>query len=94
MKVVGRQRVEDFCAGYPEAAGRMNAWLLEAEKAEWKTPNDIKARYASASFLVENKVVFNIGGNRFRILTKVTYALQIVLIERAGTHEEYDSWNL
>jgi len=38
--------------------------------------------------------VFNIGGNRFRILTQVTYPLQIVLIERAGTHEEYDSWNL
>jgi mRNA interferase HigB len=94
VKVVGRQRVEDFCADQPEAAGRMSAWVLEAEKAEWKTPNDIKVRYASASFLAENRVVFNIGGNRFRIVTKVTYSLQIVLIERVGTHEDYDSWNL
>ncbi|MBI4419355.1 MAG: type II toxin-antitoxin system HigB family toxin [Gemmatimonadetes bacterium] len=72
----------------------MNAWLLEAERAEWKTPADIKARYASASVLAENRVVFNVGGNRFRILTKVAYRLQIVLIERVGTHEEYDSWDL
>lgn len=72
----------------------MNAWLLEAERAEWKTPADIKARYASASVLAENRVVFNVGGNRFRILTKVAYRLPIVLIERVGTHEEYDSWDL
>ena len=94
MKVVGRQLVEDFCKGHPDASGRMNAWLVEVERAEWKTPADMKARYASASFLGENRVVFNIGGNRFRILTKVTYQLQILLIERVGTHEEYDSWDL
>lgn len=94
MKVVGRQLVEDFCKQHPDTSGRMNAWVVEAERAEWKTPADIKARYASASFLAENRVVFNIGGNRFRILTKVTYRLQIVLIERVGTHEEYDSWDL
>lgn len=94
MKVVGRQLVEDFCKQHPDASGRMNAWLMEAERAEWKTPADIKARYASASFLAENRVAFNIGGNRFRMLTKVTYRLEIVLIERVGTHEEYDSWDL
>jgi mRNA interferase HigB len=94
VKVVGRQLVEDFCKQHPDASGRMNAWLVEAERAEWKTPTDVKARYQSASFLAENKVVFNIGGNRFRILAKVAYRLQIVLIERVGTHEEYDSWDL
>lgn len=91
---MGRQLVEDFCARHPDAAGRMNAWLLEAEHAEWKTPADIEARYPSASFLAANRVVFNIGGNRFRILTKVAYRLQIVLIERVGTHEDSNSWDL
>jgi len=94
VKVVGRQLIEDFCKGHPDASGRMNAWVLEAERSEWRTPNDIKGRYASASFLADNRVVFNIGGNRFRVLTKVNYQLQIVLIERVGTHDEYDSWNL
>ena len=94
MKVVGRQRIEDFCARYPEATGRMNAWLMEAERAGWLTPQDVKERYATASFLADNRVVFNIGGNRFRLVAKIAYSTQIVLIERVGTHEEYDSWKL
>ena len=94
MKVVGRQLIEDFCEQQPDASGRMKAWLLEAESAQWRTPNDIMARYATASFLAENRVVFNIGGNRFRILAKVAYRQEIVLIERVGTHQEYDTWDL
>lgn len=94
MKVVGRQRIEDFCARYPEAAGRLSAWLLEAEHAEWKTPADVKARYPAASFLAENRVVFNIGGNRFRLLVKIAYRAQIVAIEMVGTHVDYDTWEL
>ncbi len=94
MKVVGRQRIEDLCARYPEAAGRLSAWLLEAERAEWKTPADVKSRYPAASFLGENRVVFNIGGNRFRLLVKIAYRTQIVSIERVGTHADYDTWEL
>lgn len=94
MKVVGRQWIEDFCARYPEARGRMIAWLVEAEHADWGRPNDISARYPSASFLAENRVVFNIGGNRFRLVAKIAYRTQTVIVERVGTHAEYDSWNL
>lgn len=94
MNVVGRQRIEDFCARYPEAAGRLSAWLLEAEHAEWKTPADVKARYGTASFLAENRVVFNIGGNRFRLLVKIAYNTQIAFIEKFGTHADYDTWEL
>jgi mRNA interferase HigB len=72
----------------------MTAWLVEAEHAEWRTPNDVKARYASASFLAENRVVFNIGGNRFRLVLRIAYRTQTVVIERVGTHAEYDTWNL
>lgn len=94
MKVVGRQLIEEFCIANPEGASRMRAWLLEAERAVWQTPQDIKDRYAGASFLSGNRVVFNIGGNRFRLLTKIAYQTGIVLIERAGTHEEYETWDL
>lgn len=94
VKVVGRQLVEDFCARQPEARGRMTAWLLEAESGAWNTPNDVKQRYPSASFLADNRVVFNIGGNRFRLVAKIAYRTQVVLIERIGTHDEYDSWSL
>lgn len=94
MNVVGRQRIEDFCARFPEAHGRLAAWLVEAEAAQWKAPKDIKERYASASFLADNRVVFNIGGNRFRLVAKIAYRMQTVLIERVGTHAEYDMWEL
>ena len=91
MKVVGRVRIEEFCIANPDATSRMNAWLKEAERADWRTSQDVKNRYATASFLGANRVVFNIGGNRFRLLTKIAYETGIVLIERVGTHEEYDT---
>lgn len=94
VKVVGRVRIEEFCIGNPDATSRMNAWLMEAKQADWRTPQDVKNRYATASFLRANRVVFNIGGNRFRLLTKIAYETGIVLIERVGTHEEYDTWDL
>jgi mRNA interferase HigB len=94
VKVVGRERIEDFCNANPDATSRMHAWLMEAERADWRTPQDVKNRYATASFLGANRVVFNIGGSRFRLLTKVAYKTGIVLIERVGTHEEYDTWDL
>lgn len=94
MNVVGRELIQQFCVANPDATSRMSAWLLEAERAAWRTPQDVRNRYASASFLSANRIVFNIGGNRFRLLTKVAYQTGVVLIERVGTHEEYDKWAL
>lgn len=94
MKVVGQQRIHEFCARHPEALGRMFAWLGEAGAAEWATPQAIRDRYASASFLADNRVVFDIGGNRFRLVVKVAYRTKIVSVERVGTHAEYDDWEL
>jgi len=94
VNVVGRQRIEDFGARFPEALRRLTAWLVEAEHARWETPKDIKERYASVSFLADNRVVFNIGGNRFRLVAKIAYRMQTLIIERVGTHAEYDTWEL
>jgi len=94
VRVVGRQTIENFCVRYPEARGRMNAWLVEAEHAIWKRPADLKARYASASFLAGSTVVFNIGGNRFRLVAKVAFQSGTVMVVRVGTHAEYDAWKL
>lgn len=94
MKVVGRHLIEDFCSGHPDARGRLSAWYAEAEGAAWKTPADVKKLYSSASFLSDNRVVFNIGGNRFRLLVRIAYNLQLVAILRVGTHADYDNWEL
>ena len=66
--------------------------MSEVEEAEWRGPADIKARYPSASFLSDNRVVFNIKGNKFRIETKVSYDILVVLTTRIGTHSEYSRW--
>lgn len=59
-------------------------------QARWFGPIDIKRRYPSASFLAENVVIFNVRGNRYRLVVKVNYPAQLVLVKRFGTHAEYD----
>ncbi len=90
MKVVGKKRVKSFSRQHTDASSQITAWLAEAEEAEWHTPNDIKMRYPQASFLENNRVMFNIKGNKYRLDTKVNYKSQVVLIMRIGTHAEYD----
>jgi len=68
----------------------LKAWYAEAKTAAWKSPAQIKARYRSASFVGDNRVVFNIGGNKHRLVVHVNYGLGIVLIKFVGSHAEYD----
>jgi mRNA interferase HigB len=92
MKVAGRIHLEEFTRQYSDVRSQVDAWLCEVEEAEWKTPADIKARYAHASFMSDNRVVFNLKGNKYRLDTKISYKNQVVLIVRIGTHKEYDDW--
>jgi len=72
------------------AKAALSAWVTEAERACWKTPQDIKKRYSTASFLHGNLVVFNIKGNNYRLVVVVLYEEEIVRIKWIGTHSEYD----
>ena len=92
MKVVGKKALEDFKQRHADARSQVDAWLCEVEEAEWQSSHDIKARYPTASFLPDNRVVFNLKGNNYRLDVKVSYENQVVLIKRIGTHAEYDHW--
>jgi len=92
MKVIGRNQLDDFAARHADVRSQIDAWICEVEDAEWLTPNDIKARFPSASFLPNSRVVFNLKGKHYRLDTKVNYKNQIMLIKRIGTHAEYDKW--
>ena len=92
MKVVGREELERYARKHADIRGQIDAWLADVEEAEWQTPNDIKRRYAHASFLANRRVVFNLKGNRYRLDTKVSFKSQVVLVMRIGTHEEYSTW--
>ena len=92
MKVVGKETLDDFKRRHADARSHVDAWTCEVEEAEWKSPHDIKAKYATASFLADNRIVFNLKGNSYRLDVKVSYVNQVVLIKRIGTHAEYDNW--
>jgi mRNA interferase HigB len=90
MKVISRQVVDDFIKKHADSKSSLESWYCEAEKAEWVTSVDIRNRYASASFLSHNYVIFNIKGNSYRLVTKIAYNTGVVLIKWIGTHSEYD----
>lgn len=92
MKVLGLGILHEFCKSHADCVTQIQAWIAEAEEAKWNTPNDIKTRYSTASILPENRVIFNIKGNSYRLDTKVYYERQIVIVKRIGTHAEYNKW--
>jgi len=92
MKVVGKQTLEVFKQRHANVRSQVDAWLAEVENAERDSPNDIKTRFASASFLPNNRVVFNLKGNSYRLDVKVAYKTKVVLVKRIGPHAEYDKW--
>lgn len=68
----------------------MKAWFAEASGASWETPQAIKDQYRHASFVADNRVIFNIGGNKYRLVVHVNYDYGIVYIKFVGTHSAYD----
>lgn len=92
MRIIKRKTLKDFYnqPGHSDAEAPLEAWYHETKHARWKTPADIKAHYASASILKNSRVVFNIGGNKYRLVVEIDYAAGIVFIRFIGTHAEYD----
>jgi mRNA interferase HigB len=94
MTIVGKTIIEKFMSKHAKARSPLAAWIDDAEAAEWKTPQDIKNRYRSADILSGNRVVFDIGGNNYRMVVLVRYRMGVLLIQKIGTHAEYSKWKL
>lgn len=92
MHIVKLRTIEKYYKSNNQSKNQLLAWYEEAKTAEWKTPQDIKDRYSSASILPDNIVVFNIKGNDYRLVTKLSYKKQTVFIKFIGTHNEYEKW--
>jgi len=90
VNVVARRTLVEFWRRRPTAQGPLSAWFEIARAAEWRTPNDIKAQFNSADFVGDNRVIFDVGGNKYRIVVRVSYRFKQVLIKFVGTHAEYD----
>lgn len=89
MRLVGRPKLETFLKEHTAARHWIQAWVAEVEEAAWNSPQDIKDRYSSASFLKDNTVVFNVKGNQYRLICIVAYKTQVVVVDWIGTHAKY-----
>jgi mRNA interferase HigB len=92
MDIVGKDKLDEFKKSHPDACSQVDSWVAEVEEADWGTPQDIKKRFAKASILPNKHIVFNIRGNRYRLLVQIGYKSKVVLVKKAGTHEEYMKW--
>jgi len=90
VRVIAKRTLREFWSKYKDCEQQFKSWYKEAEDAAWKGTNDIKKDYPSASFLADNRVVFDIKGNKYLLIVKINYAYKIIWIRFAGTHAQYD----
>ena len=93
MRVYSKGPLRDFWNGKPDAKSPLMTWYRETKAADWNRSTDIKERFPSASILKNGRVVFNIKGNKYRLVVKVKYEKKKVYIRFIGTHKEYDGIN-
>lgn len=94
MRVVAKRTLREFWKRHREVEQPLRAWYAEVRHADWDTPAKVTARYPSASIVAGSRVVFNIKGNDYRLVTKVNYRYRIVYVRFLGTHAEYDAVNV
>ena len=94
MRVIALSSLKAFWAStlaYRDAEEPTLAWYREVLKADWATPNQVKEKFASASVLRDGRVVFNIAGNKYRVIVWINYPYRVVYIRFIGTHKQYDA---
>jgi mRNA interferase HigB len=92
MRVIALSTLKRFWEGKARAEVRepLLAWYRHALKADWRGPADVKRDFGTASILRDGRVVFNIGGNKYRLVVWINYPYRVVYVRFIGTHAEYD----
>jgi len=93
VRIIALKSLRDFWLKHSDAEQPIKAWYTEAKKADWRKPADITKFYRTASILKNNRVVFNIKGNDYRLVTAINYDFKIVYIRFVGTHKGYNKIN-
>lgn len=93
MNVIALKTLKDFWAAEPKAEMPLRAWYALVTKADWNGPADVRAMFGSADFVGDSRVIFDIGGNKYRLIVHVAYRYKRVLIKFVGTHKQYDKIN-
>lgn len=91
MRVIALSRLKRFWEGkYADAREPLLAWYRHTLKADWRAPADVKRDFGAASVLRDGRVVFNIGGNKYRLVVWINYPCRVVYVRFIGTHADYD----
>jgi len=90
MNVISKRTLVQFYEQQPQAKSALEVWHSDARKSNWSCPADIKKIYSSASFLSDNRVIFNIKENDYRLIVHIDYPRKILRVKSVGTHAEYD----
>lgn len=89
MRVISKRRLIEYWEKHPDAELALKSWYEGVSKAQWRNTQDIRARYPSASFVGHNRVVFNIKGNKHRLIVAVAYQYGAVYVKFVGSPAEY-----
>lgn len=94
MRIFSRGTLRDFWVKYPDSKEQLLAWYDIISKNEYKNPNEIKQLFGSADYVKNGKIIFNICGNKYRLIAKINYSKHLVFILFIGTHKEYDNLDI
>ena len=90
VRLIAIKTLRDYWEANQEIREQLQAWHDVIKAANWITPNELKAQFRNASIIGDNRVLFNIAGNKYRLIVKIHYNTGIVYVRFIGTHKEYD----
>lgn len=93
MRIISKKILREFWIAHSDSEQQLKSWFKETSNAVWKNPNDVKKDYPSASILTDNRIVFNVKGNNYRLIVRVNFPYQMIWIRFIGTHADYDKIN-
>lgn len=94
MRVLGIGIIDQCKHRHADVHSQLDEWLAEAREASWRMFADIEKKYSSVRFVAPNNIIFKIKGNKYRLWVRINYQQQLIVIEKIGTHGEYDHWHI
>jgi mRNA interferase HigB len=90
MRIISKKTLREFWKIHADAEQPLKAWHAKTQSAKWKTSNDIKNDYRNASFVANNRAIFNIKGNTYRLVAAINYDFGVIYIRFVGSHKDFD----
>jgi len=90
VRIISGSTLKNYWVHFPRAEQSLRQWIFDVEAANWSNPMEVKAYDSSVSILKDGRTVFNIAGNRFRLVAHIAYQFRTILVKFIGTHDEYN----